>query len=100
MLKQVETGQRPTVGARLMMGASVATLALVLATPVLAQTVLGPVQVQGSGGSDYTVANSALSKLPEPLLDTPITVTTISQVPRQEHGEADAAVANGTPPYR
>ena len=86
MLKQVETGQRPTVGARLMMGASVATLALVLATPVLAQTVLGPVQVQGSGGSDYTVANSALSKLPEPLLDTPITVTTISQQLMSDRG--------------
>jgi catecholate siderophore receptor len=84
MFAQVEIGQRR--GARLLMGASIATLALVLATPALAQTVLGPVQVQGYGNSDYTAANSGLTKLPEPLLDTPITVTTITQQLMSDRG--------------
>ena len=45
MLKQVENGQRPTVGTRLMMGASVATLAagLFVATAVIGYFDLGAV---------------------------------------------------------
>ena len=77
------------VHATLLAGVSLTTLGLALATPVLAQTELSPVQVQGNGTSDYTAANSNLTKLPEPLLDTPITVTTVTQQLMSDRGDTN-----------
>ncbi len=79
MLTQNDNRKRVAISARLLTGASLAALGITLAAPALAQTVLSPVQVQGNGTGDYTAANSGLAKLPEPLLDTPISVTTITQ---------------------
>ncbi|HWY61500.1 MAG TPA: TonB-dependent siderophore receptor [Rhizomicrobium sp.] len=70
--------------ARLLMGASLVTMAM----PALAQTELAPVQVQGNGAG-YTAANSNLTKLPEPLLDTPISVTTVTQQLMSDRGETN-----------
>ena len=74
------------VHASLLMGTA---LGLTLAAPVSAQTVLAPVQVQGNGAGDYSAANSSLTKLPEPLQDTPISVTTITQQLMSDRGETN-----------
>ena len=58
-------------------------------TAALAQTELAPVQVQGNGTSDYTAANSGLTKLPEPLLDAPVTVTTVTQQLMSDRGDTN-----------
>ena len=85
MPTQNDCRNRLVLSARLLTGASLAALGLTLAAPVSAQTVLAPVQVQGTS-SDYTAANSSLTKLAEPLLDTPITVTTITQQLMSDRG--------------
>ena len=57
--------------------------------PALAQTELAPVQVRGNGTSDYTAANSSLTKLPEPMLNTPISVTTVTQQLMSDRGDTN-----------
>ena len=57
--------------------------------PALAQTELAPVQVQGNGTGGYTAASSGLAKLPEPLLDTPISVTTVTQQLMSDRGDTN-----------
>ena len=75
--------------AQLLLGASAAALSLVLSAPAMAQTVLSPVQVTGQATGSYTATNSDLTKLPEPLLDTPITVTTITQQLMTDRGDTN-----------
>ena len=89
MPTQNDNRKRVAISARLLTGASLAALGLTLATPVLAQTVLSPVQVEGNGTGDYSAANSSLTKLPEPLQDTPITVTTITQQLMSDRGDTN-----------
>ena len=57
-----------------------------MAAPASAQTVLPPVQVQGDQTGSYTATNSDLDKLPEPLLDTPISVTTLTSQLMDDRG--------------
>lgn len=71
--------------ARLLIGTSAAVLALVPA-PAMAQIALPPVQVTGAQGGDYSATTPDLVKLQEPLLDTPISVTTITQQLMQDQG--------------
>jgi catecholate siderophore receptor len=83
----------PLAAARLLMGSSLttaglATITLALAAPAFAQTELSPVQVQGEGAGSYT-APSGLSKLTEPLLDTPVSVTTVTQQLMQDRGNTN-----------
>jgi catecholate siderophore receptor len=84
-----ENDKRLAIFARLMTGASITTLGLALAAPASAQTVLQPVQVQGEQAGSYTATNSDLDKLPEPLLDTPISVTTITQQLMDDRGDTN-----------
>ncbi len=86
MLTQSENCKRLTIVARLLMGSSLTTLGLTLAGPSLAQTALPPVQVQSEAAGSYTATGSDLGKLTEPLLDTPIAVTTITQQLMQDRG--------------
>ena len=80
---------RAPMAARLLLGSSLATLGIIFAAPALAQTALPAVQVQGEGVSGYAATNSGLSKLPEPLLDTPITVTTVTQQLMSDRGDTN-----------
>ena len=78
----------PAIAARLLMGTSLATASLVaLGTPALSQTELPAVQVQGAGAGDYNAQQPGLAKLTEPLLDTPVSVDTITQQVMQDRGE-------------
>jgi catecholate siderophore receptor len=86
MFKTSENPSRPSATARLLLGTSVATLGLALAAPAMAQTALPPVQVTGSQAGSYTATASDLVKLQEPLLDTPISVVTISQQLMEDRG--------------
>src|SRR5580692_11492822 len=83
--KGVAARARLLAGTSLLMGASLVTMAM----PALAQTELAPVQVQGKGTSDYTATNSELTKLPEPLLNTPISVTTVTQQLMSDRGDTN-----------
>jgi catecholate siderophore receptor len=73
-----------TIATRLLTGTSLAALAV--APPALAQTALPPVQVQGDETGSYTAASSDLIKLSEPLLDTPVAVTTITRQLMDDRG--------------
>jgi catecholate siderophore receptor len=73
-----DNSPRLNCATRLLLGASAATLGLALGAPAMAQTALPPVQVQGQATGSYT-ANSDLTKLSGPLLNTPVSVTTITQ---------------------
>lgn len=86
---QFETNNWHNVAARLLTGTSLVALALVSAAPASAQTVLPPVQVQGGQTGSYTATNSDLAKLPEPLLDTPVSVTTITQQLMTDRGNTN-----------
>ena len=72
--------------AGLLTGASLGTLALAFTAPAFAQTTLPPVQVQGDQTGPYTATASDLVKLPEPLLDTPISITTITKQLMDDRG--------------
>ena len=78
----------PLAAARFLMGSSLTTIALTLAAPALAQTELSPVQVQGEGAGSYT-APSGLAKLTEPMLDTPVSATTVTQQLMQDRGDTN-----------
>jgi catecholate siderophore receptor len=67
------------------MGASFAAMAM----PALAQTELAPVQVRGNANSDYSATSSDVTKLPEALLDTPISVTTVTQQLLSDRGDTN-----------
>ena len=54
-----------------------------------AQTELPPVQVQGNETGSYTATSSDLTKLTEPLLDTPISVTTITEQMMNDRGDTN-----------
>ncbi len=81
-------GQGRRVRATLLAGTGL-NLLFFFPAAALAQTELAPVQVQGNGTSDYTAANSGLTKLPEPLLDTPISVTTVTQQLMSDRGDTN-----------
>ena len=81
-------GHGRRVRATLLAGTGLNFLFLFPAT-ALAQTELAPVQVHGNDTSDYTAANSGLTKLPEPLLDTPISVTTVTQQLMSDRGDTN-----------
>ena len=66
----------------LLTGASV----LALATGAMAQTAVPPVQVEGQTGGGYTATNPDLGKLTEPLLDTPVAVTTVTRQLMDDRG--------------
>src|SRR5580698_4325392 len=89
MFKTSKNSPRLASATRLLLGASATALGLVLSAPAMAQTALPPVQVQGNGTSDYTAAKSSLAKLPEPLLDTPISVTTVTQQLMSDRGDTN-----------
>jgi catecholate siderophore receptor len=73
----------------LLLGASAAALGLGLTVPAMAQTALPPVQVTGSQAGSYTAPSSDLVKLQEPLIDTPISVTTITQQLMEDRGDTN-----------
>ena len=77
----------PLSAARLLMGSSIAAISLALAAPAFAQIETPPVQVQGEGTGDYTQNTNDLTKLPEPILDTPTSVTTVTQQLMQDRGD-------------
>lgn len=77
----------PHVALRLLLGTT--TLGISLGAPAIAQTALPPVQVTGSQAGGYTAPSSDLVKLPEPLLDTPITVTTITRQLMSDRGDTN-----------
>ena len=54
-------------------------LSLGFAASAVAQVSLPPVEVQGEATGSYTATNSNLVKLMEPLQDTPLSVTTVTQ---------------------
>lgn len=87
MFTTSEYSSRP----RLLLGVSAAALGaafgLALSAPAMAQTALPPVQVTGSQTGSYTAPSSDLVKLQEPMLDTPITVTTITQQLMSDRGD-------------
>jgi catecholate siderophore receptor len=91
MLKRFSNGKgvagraRLLAGTSLLIGASLVTMVM----PAPAQTELAPVQVRGNGTSDYTAANSSLTKLPEPMLNTPISVTTVTQQLMSDRGDTN-----------
>jgi catecholate siderophore receptor len=76
----------PCLARHLLLGASVAALGLAFGAPASAQTPLPPVEVTGSQAGNYTATTPDLIKLQEPLLDTPISVTTITQQLMQDQG--------------
>ena len=73
------SGSRARRGRAALLAGSSITLPLLIHIPALAQTQLPPLQVEGNGASQYATDSSGLTKLPEPLLDTPISVTTVTQ---------------------
>jgi len=77
--------RRDSVLTASLIGASAAVLALVPAS-AMAQIALPPVQVTGAREGDYSATTPDLVKLQEPLLDTPISVTTITQQLMQDQG--------------
>ena len=79
--------RQPLVAARFLMGSSLASIGLALAAPAFAQTELSPVQVEGAA-TGYT-APSGLTKLSEPLLDTPVSATTVTQQLMQDRGNTN-----------
>src|SRR5579872_3497438 len=89
MQASLESNHWRNVATQLLTGTSLAALAVTMAAPASAQTVLAPVQVQGEANGSYTSANSGLTKLPEPLLDTPISVTTITQQLMSDRGDTN-----------
>jgi catecholate siderophore receptor len=70
----------------LMMSSSVAALGMTFGSPAMAQTALPPVEVQSQATGIYTVTESDLDKLPEPLLDTPVAVTTVTKQLMDDRG--------------
>jgi catecholate siderophore receptor len=86
MTTQSESRMRSAAMGRLLLGSSFAALNLVLAVPVLAQTVLSPVQVQGDQAGSYTATTSDLVKLQEPLQDTAISDTVITKQLMDDRG--------------
>ena len=70
-------------GAKLLLSRLLAGTALSLgfAASALAQTALPPMEVKAEQTGSYTAATSDLAKLTEPLQDTPISVTTVTQQP-------------------
>ncbi len=64
-------------------------LGLGFASSALAQTSLPPMQVQGQAAGSYTATSSDLVKLGEPLQDTPISVTTVTQQLMQDRGDTN-----------
>ena len=73
---------KSALAAGLMMGASPLMLA-----PALAQTALPPVQVTGEQTGSYAPTNPDLVKLTEPLLDTPISVVTVTRQLMDDRGD-------------
>ncbi|HEX3754732.1 MAG TPA: TonB-dependent siderophore receptor [Rhizomicrobium sp.] len=86
MSTRFENGGHLAIAVRLLAGTSLAALSIVLAQPALAQTALPPVQVQGEASGSYTATASDLDKLPEPLLDTPVAVTTVTRQLMDDRG--------------
>jgi catecholate siderophore receptor len=82
----IEKLRKLAIKGRLLAGTSLTTAGLMLAAPAAAQTELPALQVQGDEAGSYTATTSDLVKLPEPLLDTPISVTTISQQLMEDRG--------------
>jgi len=62
-------------------------LSLGVATSALAQTALPPMEVKAQETGSYTATTSDLFKLTEPLQDTPISVTTVTQQLMQDRGD-------------
>src|SRR5579863_1827045 len=62
-------------------------LSLGFASAGLAQTTLPPMQVQAEPTGSYTATSSDLVKLQEPLQDTPLSVTTVTQQLMQDRGD-------------
>src|SRR5580698_9291962 len=89
MFKTSKNSPRLASATRLLLGASAAALGLGLSAPAMAQTALPPVQVTGSQAGSYTAPSSGLLKLQEPLLDTPISVTTITQQLMEDRGDTN-----------
>jgi len=89
MFKTCENSPRLASATRLLLGASAAALGLGLSAPAMAQTALPPVQVTGAQAGSYTAPSSDLLKLQEPLLDTPISVTTITQQLMEDRGDTN-----------
>jgi catecholate siderophore receptor len=86
--------RRLRLAAKLLTSASLAALGLALAAPAWAQdsgqpTTLPALQVQGESGGAYTTTGSDLMKLPEPLIDTPVEVTTITQQLMSDRGDTN-----------
>jgi catecholate siderophore receptor len=72
--------------ARLLAGTA---LSLGFAASAMAQTSLPPVQVQGEATGSYIATGSNLAKLMEPLQDTPVSVTTVTQQLMQDRGDTN-----------
>ncbi|HEX4118062.1 MAG TPA: TonB-dependent siderophore receptor [Rhizomicrobium sp.] len=64
-------------------------LSLGFAASALAQTALPPMEVKAEQTGSYTAATSDLAKLTEPLQDTPISVTTVTQQLMQDRGDTN-----------
>ena len=89
MLTTFDHSSRLASTTRLLLGVSAAALGLGLGVPAMAQTALPPVQVTGSQTGSYTAPSSDLVKLQEPLIDTPISVTTITQQLMEDRGDTN-----------
>ncbi|HEX4504684.1 MAG TPA: TonB-dependent siderophore receptor [Alphaproteobacteria bacterium] len=77
---------------RTLLSSSAIGTALFLATAASAQQATAPITlptlpVEGNGAADYKVDQPALTKLTEPLLDTPQSITTVSKALMQDRGE-------------
>jgi len=72
--------------ARLLAGTA---FSLGFAGSAMAQTSLPPMQVQGQATGSYTATSSGLVKLMEPLQDTPVSVTTVTQQLMQDRGDTN-----------
>ncbi len=79
----------PPCGATSLLSTLLAGTALSLgfASAGLAQTTLPPMQVQAEPTGSYTATSSDLVKLQEPLQDTPLSVTTVTQQLMQDRGD-------------
>ncbi len=64
-------------------------LSLGFAASALAQTALPPVEVKAEQAGSYTGTASDLVKLTEPLQDTPVSVTTVTQQLMQDRGDTN-----------
>src|SRR5579863_4975546 len=64
-------------------------LSLGFAASAFAQTSLPPVEVNTAAGGSYTATTSNLVKLSEPLQDTPLSVTTVTQQLMQDRGDTN-----------